>query len=66
MGNKYKDKEQDLSQERATTLDKLVVEAVARETAQITVTFTAILNERTAVSLPETLKVTSEQLDSRL
>ena len=50
---------QDLIQERAATLDKLVVEAIARESAQITATFTAILNERAAVNLPETLKVTS-------
>ena len=48
-----------LSRERATALDKLVAEAIARETAGITATFTAILNERTTVNLPETLKVTS-------
>ena len=47
------------SWESATTLDRMVAEAITRETAQITATFTDILNERTAVNLPETLKVTS-------
>ena len=50
---------QDLSCERAAALDRMVMEAIARETAWITLMFTAILNERTAVYLPETLKVTS-------
>ena len=50
---------QDLSWESATALDKLVAEAVTRETTGITAMFTVILNERNAVNLPETLKVTS-------
>ena len=50
---------QDLSHERASTLDRMVMEAITRETAQLTAMFTAFLNERTAVNLLETLKVTS-------
>ena len=50
----------DLSHERVTTLDRMVTEAIARETAHITATFTAILNEKAMVNLPETLKVTSK------
>ena len=50
---------QDLSRERAATLDRIVAEAIARVTAWITVTLPAILNKRTAVNLPESLKVTS-------
>ena len=46
----------DLSCERAITLDRMVAEAIARETAWITVTFTAILNERTPVNIPTSLK----------
>ena len=42
----------DLSHERTATIDKLVVEAVARETAQITVTFTAILNQNKTANMP--------------
>ena len=49
----------DLSWERATASDRMVVEAIIRETAWITAMFTAILNERTTVNWPETLKVTS-------
>ena len=49
----------DLSQERAATLDRMVTEAITRETAWITVMFTAVLDERTTVNLPESLKVTS-------
>ena len=49
----------DLSCERATALDKMVVEAIARETARLTVMFTAVLNERTTINLPTSLKVTS-------
>ena len=52
-----------LSCERAAALDRMVTEAIARETAQITVTFTAILNEIATVNLPETLKVTSKAAD---
>ena len=47
------------SWERAATLDRMVAEAITRETSRITATFIVILNERTAVNLPETLKVTS-------
>ena len=50
---------QDLSRERVTTLDKMVMDAVDRETAQLTVTFMAILNDRAAVNMPTSLKVTS-------
>ena len=49
----------DLSHERATALDKMVADAVARETTQLTVTFTAILNEQDTVNMPTRLKVTS-------
>ena len=49
----------DLSQERATSVEKLVADAVARRTAELTVTFTAILNERVTTSMPTSLKVTS-------
>ena len=34
----------DLSRERQTAIDKLVAEAITRESAQLTATFTAILN----------------------
>ena len=40
-------------------MDKLVVEAVTRESTQLTVTFTAILKESNAVNMPTSLKVTS-------
>ena len=56
----------DLSCERATTLDKMVVEAIARETARFTVMFTAVLNERTTINLPTSLKVTSGAAGIRL
>ena len=49
----------DLSHERATTIDKLVVEAIIRESAWITATFTAILNQNNAANMPTSLKVTS-------
>ena len=39
--------------------DKLVAEAVARESAQLTMTFTAILNKNSAANMPTSLKVTS-------
>ena len=45
--------------ERATAIDKLVAEAVARESAWLTVTFTAILKESNAVNMPTSLQVTS-------
>ena len=49
----------DLSHERAATIDKLVLEAIARESAQFTVTFAAILNQNNAANMPTSLKVTS-------
>ena len=48
----------DLSQERDTTLQKQIVEAVTRETAKITMHFQALLNETNMVSLPTSLKIT--------
>ena len=50
---------QDLSHERTAAIDKLVAEAIKRESAQITVTFTAILKENSAANMPTSLKVTS-------
>ena len=50
---------QDLSQERAIAMEKLVTDAVARRTTKLTATFTAILNERVTSSMPTSLKVTS-------
>ena len=55
----------DLSRERAATLDKIVIDAVARETDWLTVVFTDILNGRTTVNLP-TSKSHLEQQDSGL
>ena len=49
----------DLSWERNTALQKQILEAVSRETAKITMHFQALLNERNAVSLPTSLKITS-------
>ena len=49
----------DLSHERAAALDKLVVETITRESAWLTVTFTAILNQNHTVNMPTSLKVTS-------
>ena len=49
----------DLSCERAATIDKLVAEAIARESARLTVTFTAILNQNNAAKMPTSLKVIS-------
>ena len=49
----------DLSHERATALDKMVTDAVARETAWLTMTFMAILNERVTVNMSTSLKVIS-------
>ena len=49
----------DLTHERAAAIDKLVVEAIAWESAQLTVTFTAILNQSSAANMPTSLKVTS-------
>ena len=49
----------DLSCERAATIDKLVVEVVTRESAQLTAMFTAILNQNNAANMPTSLKVIS-------
>ena len=49
----------DQSHERATAKDKMVAEAIARESAWLTVTFTAILRENNAANMPTSLKVTS-------
>ena len=49
----------DLSHERGATLNRQIVEAIARETAKVTMHFQAIFNERTAISLAGSLKVTS-------
>ena len=49
----------DLSHERAAAIDKMVAEAIARESAQLTATFTAILNQNSAANMPTSLKVTS-------
>ena len=50
---------QDLSHERATAIDKLVAEAMARETTKINAIFTAIPNQNSAGNMPTSLKVTS-------
>ena len=49
----------DLSHERAAAIDKLVAEAITGESAQLTATFTAILNQNNAANMPTSLKVTS-------
>ena len=49
----------DLSRERAAAIDKLVAEAITRESAQITASFTAILRENSVANMPTSLKVTS-------
>ena len=49
----------DISSERATAIEKLVVEAITRKSAQITAMFTAILKENSAANMPTSLKVTS-------
>ena len=49
----------DLSHERAATIDKLVGEAITREFAQLTVMFTAILNQNNTANMPTSLKMTS-------
>ena len=50
---------QDLSRKRAAAIDKLVAEVIARESAQLTATFTAILNQNSTANMPTSLKVTS-------
>ena len=49
----------DLSLERAAAVDKLVVKAIARESAQFTVTFTDILNQNSTANIPTSLMMTS-------
>ena len=49
----------DLSHEREATLNRQIMEAIARETAKVTIHFQAILNERTTLNLAGSLKVTS-------
>ena len=49
----------DLSHERAAAIDRLVAEVIARESARLTATFTAILNHNSAANMPTSLKVTS-------
>ena len=49
----------DLSCEWEATLNRQIVEAIARETAKVTMHFQAILNERTMLSLAGSLEVTS-------
>ena len=41
------------------TIDKLVAEAIARESVWLTAMFTAILNQNNAANMPTSLKVTS-------
>ena len=45
--------------ERASALEKLVPDAIARRATELTVTLTAILNERVTLSMPTSLKVKS-------
>ena len=49
----------DQSCEKAMAIDKLVVEAGAQESSQLTAMFTAILKDSNAVNMPTSLKVTS-------
>ena len=48
----------DLSHERAAATDKLVAETITRESAWLTATFTAILNQNNAANMPTSLGVT--------
>ena len=54
---------QDLSHEREAILNRQIVEAVTRETAKVTACFEAILNEKSALSLAGSLRVTSGTAD---
>ena len=45
---------------------QLVVEAISRESAQLTATFTTILNQNNTANMPTSLKVTSGAAGSRL
>ena len=49
----------DLSHERAATINKLVMEAIARESAWLAAMFTAFLNQNNAANMPTSLQVTS-------
>ena len=49
----------DCSNERATARDKLIADALARNTAKLTLKFTALLNEKLTVNVLTALKVTS-------
>ena len=49
----------DQSHERAMAIDKVIVEAVARESVWLTAMFTAILKENNTANMPTSLKVTS-------
>ena len=50
----------DLSHERVAAIDKLVVEAIAWESAQLTAAFMANLNQNNTANMLTSLKVTSE------
>ena len=56
----------DLSHEREAALSRQILEAVAKETAKVTVHFQAILNGRTALSLAGSLRVTSGAADFKV
>ena len=49
----------DLSHEREAALNRQIVEAIARETAKLTMHFQALIDKRSAFSLASSLKVTS-------
>ena len=49
----------DLSQEREATMQKQIVEAIAREMAKAHMHYQALLNERSPAVMPTSLKVTS-------
>ena len=49
----------DLSHKREAALNRQIAEAIAREAAKVTACFEAILNEKSALSLAGSLKVTS-------
>ena len=50
---------QDQSWETATAMEKLVTDALARNTAELTAKFTTLVNERVANNMPTSPKVTS-------
>ena len=49
----------DCSRERINAMDKMIADAPARNTTELTAKFTALLNERVAANTPTTLEVTS-------